>query len=150
MKKKKNRKLLHNNDTSTWSNTAKEQPYLMPGTSTYEEYQEDLQMHDPFRPDDDWHEKQEIKNEDHSQILMEKAEEQKYPPVVKLKATREIAKMSQFKEVKRDAIEIAKETEDEKDDSIAEHMRLKDLDNVVYNDGVTVDEFLPKALSKYM
>lgn len=147
--KNKKRKVLYNHETSTWEDTSKEQPYLMPGTETYEEYQTDLQTHEPFKPDDKWHEQQLQNNVQHKKKLVEKAELQQKPDTGRNKAMLQMRKRVQFDEVKQQAIEAAKETETKKDDEKAARMLPKSLDTLVYDDGVTEDDFLPKALRKY-
>lgn len=149
-KNRRKRRYGNNNEKATWENTAKEQPYLMPGTAEYVEYQEDLKDHDPFRPNDEWHDKLEQKTEDHSLRLMQKAEEAKRPDVKKRKYTSQIMKEAQFAQVKKAAKSMAEHTETKADDRKAARMDVEDTEDLVYNDGVTSDDYLPKALSKYM
>lgn len=141
---------LHNNMKDKWVNDAKEQPYLMPGTSEYKERQEDLQMHDPFRPDDAWHDKLEESNEDLQEALMLKADRHKEQSTQKIKTRRQAIKASEFEAVKHAAIAEAAKTDTKEDDKRAAGMRQHDLDSLVYDNGVTEEEYLPKALSKYM
>lgn len=150
--KRKKKQVLYNNDKATWENTAKEQPYLMPGTESYEEYQEDLQMRDPFKPDDEWHNKKEKENAERvvkSTKKYETANKQPNKHEGIRNYNRHMAKEAQFQDVKRQAIKNAKKTETEKDDKKVQRAMPKDLDKLVYDNGVTEDEFLPKALKKY-
>lgn len=150
MARKKKRQALYNNEKATWENTAKEQPYLMPGTEEYEERQEDLSLHDPFRPDDSWHEKQEEQNEHHGEALREKADEMRRPEESKRKYRQQMSKMVQYEAARKAAAEATLQTQTQADDMAVREMRLKDLHDVVYDDSVTEDEFVPKVLSKYV
>lgn len=147
---RKKRKFIPNNDKSTWENTAKEQPYLMPGTVEYQEYQEDLQAHDPFRPDDEWHDKQEEKNEEHPRVMAQKQVNPSTPGASKRKYMNYIAKQVQFDALKAKAKREAAKTEDKSDDKRAAGLTFDKTEDLVYNEGVTPDEYLPKALTKYM
>lgn len=134
-----------------WQNTAKEQPYLMPGTETYEEYESDLQLHDPFRPDDVVHDKLEQHNED----IVEARTEAGWEPhrelnVPRWKARNKMFKATQIGELREQAVEQAALTDDPEDDEKAKSKRLPaGVRELVENDGVSQDEFLPRALLKY-
>ena len=68
------RKVYHVNSTDTWSNDDKEQLSLLPGSDGFEEYQEDLREHDPFKPEDDFHEELEEHNEDYAENMSDRQE----------------------------------------------------------------------------
>lgn len=147
MAKKKRR--LHNIDKDTWTNTAKEQPYLMPGTDEYEEYQRDLKFNDPFCPDDEMHAELEESNvqkredrEDHINDIIS-------PVTSRRKYINESQKRAQFGTVKADAIRRAKLTDTFVDDKKANNASIDQLDDIVYNDGVTSDDFVEDALPEY-
>lgn len=150
MARGKKKKMLFNNERSTRENTAKEQPYLMPGTEPYEEYQSDLQMHDPFKPDDKWHDDLEADNAAHAAELQ--AQEQVRHGLDKVQGKRnyqkQISKTTQFKKVKAAAISNAALTETLDDDKRASGMRLKDVESLVYDNGVTQDDFEKEALDE--
>lgn len=150
-KDKKNKGIMNaavpNHDKQTWENTTKEQPYLMPGTAEYEERVEDLHAHDPFRPDDKWHEKLEEHDQGHRDrisVRNPKREEEG-----RRNYRLQTAKKTQFGSVKSAAIEQAKQTPQLDDDEEAKKMKPKSLDSLVYDNGVVPDEFLPKSLRKY-
>lgn len=147
---RKKKKFVHNNDRSTWQNEAKEQPYLMPGTVEYQEYQEDLKMHDPFRPDDEWHNEQEQQNENHSEILMAKAEESQKVDNGKRKYMNYMAKEARFKTAKSVAEKAAAKTESTEDDEKVKRMRFKDTESLAYNDGVTPDDYIQEAVDEFV
>lgn len=140
---------IPNHVKQTWQNTAKEQPYLMPGTCEYEEYQEDLKEHNPFKPDDEVHVALEEKNAEHVPEMRKKEVVPEPRQEGKNNYRRHIMKETQFREVKRQAIKQAKKTETLEDDKKAKRAMPKDLENLVYDNGVTQDDFLPKALRKY-
>lgn len=143
------KRIFHNNEKQTRQNTAKEQPYLMPGTEEYEERQEDLRMHDPFRPDDAWHDKKEQENEEYAERLAVKASEQKERKTSDRKYTWQMGKRDQFLEGKEAAIAQAQLTESLEDDKRAERMLPKGVEDIVYNDGVAEDDYVPAVLRKY-
>ena len=139
-----------NIDVDTWQDDAKEQPYLMPGTKEYEEYQRDLKEHDPFKEDDLAHIKFEEHNEAHSELLREKTKESITEPTSKRKYRNVMAKTTQVRELRKEAMERALKTETKVDDEKAKSRRLPEgVDKIIQNDGVTQDEFIPKALRKY-
>lgn len=144
------RRASSNNVKDTWQNTAKEQPYLMPGTSTYEERQEDLQLHDPFRPDDDFHQKLEKENAGHSVELAEKGNKAHEHQGGKHNYQQYIRKEAKFAGVKSAAEDAARRTETVLDDRSVQRMSPDGLENLEYNNGVSEDDYLPKALQKYL
>lgn len=143
------RKIRRNNSKVDWENDTKEQPYLMPGSSEYEEYQNDLHMHDPFRPDDEWHNELEEKNEEQ---FVPKSEPKEAPSerVNRWKFIRQQSKASQFDDVKNAATIAAEETESKKDDKRVAHMKKKDLEEIVFDDGVDDEEYVSKTIRKYI
>lgn len=148
-KKKGRKKYKPNNDKATWENTAKEQPYLMPGTVEYQEYQDDLMTHDPFKPDDEWHEDREDENEDYRPAMTEKFQSNNGAPVPQRKHMNLIAKQAMFNVAKSTAVEKASRTKSKKDDKIAAGMDLGDVESLTYNDGVTPDDYVEEVLEEY-
>lgn len=151
MAKKSKKRVLYNNEKSTRENTAKEQPYLMPGTAEYEEYQADLKMHDPFRPDDDFHNDLEEVNESHTDVIKQKndASDGVDTSVGKRSYSKRIMKETQFTRLKSDAATLADKTETPEDDKRVARAGPDFVEDLVYDDGVTQDEFEPRALSKF-
>lgn len=143
------KKVNHNNERSTWENTAKEQPYLMPGTAEYEEYKDDLQEHDPFRPDDAWHSKQEEICENHSENLVKKAEKAIECMPIRQKVIKQRQKTDEINKVRHEINDKCEANATKKDGKKTAKVVPDDLDNLIYDDGVTEDAFLPKALTKY-
>lgn len=132
-------------------NDTKEQLYLMPGTPEYEERQEDLKMHDPFKPDDDWHNEREQVNQSHTREMKKKQDEDKEDaPTGYSHYQHRMAKEEQFSDVKKTATSMALATETKEDDKAAEHINRRGLEDLVIDEGVTEDEYVPKALAKYM
>lgn len=132
-------------------NDTKEQLYLMPGTPEYEERQEDLRMHNPFKPDDDWHEQVEQVNQSHAAQMQKKRDEDKDDaPTGYSHYQHRMAKEDQYSDVKKAATEMALQTETKKDDEAAESINRRGLEDLVIDEGVSEEEYLPKALSKYM
>lgn len=145
----KRKKRLHNIDKDTWDNTAKEQPYLMPGTDEYEEYQRDLKSNDPFCPDDEMHVALEESNvqkredrEDHINDIIN-------PVTSRRKYISESQKRAQFGIMKAEAIRKAKLTDTLADDVKAKNASIGQLDDIVYDDGITSDDFVEDALPEY-
>lgn len=148
MAKKKKKQILFNHEKSTWENTAKEQPYLMPGTAEYEERCEDLQEHDPFRPDDVWHEKEEEENAEHAEELRVQNGRQSVSEVQR-KYLRYMSKEMQAKAAKSAVLAAVEATETLDDDRRAKRALPKELEALEHDDSVTEDDYLPKALRKY-
>lgn len=148
---KKKRQVLPNHEKSTRENTAKEQPYLMPGTAEYEEYQSDLKMHDPFRPDDSFHDNLEKVNENHTDAIEQRndASDGVDTSIGKRSYSKRIMKEVQFSRLKSDAAALADKTETPEDDKKVARAGPDFVEDLVYDDGVTQDEFEPKALSKF-
>jgi len=146
---KKKVKIQHNNNKSTWENTAKEQIYLAPGSPEYEEYKNDLKEHDPFRSDDAFHNKLEATNSDYRAVLLQKSE-QMQPSASHNKAILQQQKKGQFNAIRHKAQHHAEKTETTDDDQRTRSMQLDDLADIVFDDGVTSDDFSPKVLSKYL
>ena len=138
----------HTNDND---NDSREQPYLMPGAPAYEQRQEDLQMHDPFRPDDEWHNEREVMNQSHASLMQKKHEKSKgNSPTGNLQYRHRMAKEDQYKEVKHEAMDLALTTETKEDDKIAESINRRGLEDLVFDEGISEDEYVPAAIKKYM
>lgn len=149
MAKKKRRRVNHNNEKATWENTSKEQPYLMPGTSAYDEYTSDLKEHNPFRPDDKWHDEREDDVEEYGEALAKKAAGAINPTTSRRKSILQQQKLGLFRNVKRRAVDMASKTEDTNDDKAAKRMLPDDLEDLIYNDGVAQDDFVPESLTDF-
>ncbi len=141
---------MSNNVHDTWQNTAKEQPYLMPGTSAYEERQEDLQLHDPFRPDDVFHDKLERENVEHSRELAEKAGKAHEHQGGTHNYQQYIRKETQYAQAKHTAEDEARRTATQSDDCRVKRMSPEGVENLEYDNGVAEDDYLPRALQKYL
>lgn len=120
----------------------------MPGTAEYEERCEDLQEHDPFRPDDVWHEKEEQENAEHAEELRQKSAENILPEGRRLYRNY-MMKATQAKAAKRLVTDAVERTETLDDDRLAKRALPKELEQLNYDNGVTMDDYLPKALQKY-
>lgn len=150
MARKKNVK-LDTSGSDTHQNTAKEQPYLMPGTSEYRERCEDLQMHDPFKPDDEFHKKLEEHNENHTEniAVKNKSSDSFGKNMGKRGYAHRMAKLSEAKSVMSAAMSRAERTESKDDDNRVKRRGDDLMEKLSYDEGVTDDEMLPKALRKF-
>ena len=137
---------------AVWENTAKEQPYLMPGTPEYEELQEDLKLHDPFRPDDEFHAELEARNEDHPEDLEEGNEARAAENNGGGKHNYEVSirKHTQFDKLKKEAEAAAVATKTLADDARAHRLTPEQVEAMVYDNGVTESEYVPRAIRKYI
>lgn len=140
------RKIRKNNKKVNWENDTKEQPYLMPGSPEYEEYQNDLRMHDPFRPDDAWHDELEEHNEEIQVHTPNPAEQN----TSRWKSIRQQSKRVRFETAKKETMKAAALTESQADDKKASKMKLKDLDEMTFDDGVNGEEYVSKTIRKYI
>lgn len=132
-------------------NDAKEQISLTPGTDAYDSYEAGLQLHNPFAPDDSFHEELESANAEHAKMMDEKRLKSKNRSLTSQQQYRHrMAKEDMFREVKDTAMDMALKTETKEDDKVAAGINRKGLEGLVLDEGVTEDEYLPKALSKYM
>lgn len=140
-----------NNEKSTWENTAKEQPYLMPGTETYEEYEHDLKEHDPFRPDDEFHKNEEEEIVETVTTRRETSNAMIEPTTAQKKALLQRRKRDVLNERSKEA----KATPSKADDAAVANAKRQ----TIYNDGIMaeqVDEwqelaaYLPSSFDKYM
>lgn len=140
------RKLRSNNRRVDWENDAKEQISLAMGSAEYKEYQEDLRMHDPFRPDDDWHDKLEEQNAEYSKPKPVKNAND----TGKNKFIREQRKRAVFNDTKDAVIKAAAKTETKEDDKCAKSMKLKDMDEIIFDDGADEEDYMSRTMSKYL
>lgn len=62
-RRRRKSKVYYNNETDTWSNDSGEQPYLMPGTESYEAYQASLLEKENQKNGDEFHDDLERTNE---------------------------------------------------------------------------------------
>ncbi len=138
----------------THQNTDKEQISLAPGSAEYDAYLEDLAEVDPYNDKDEWHNEMHERNEEHDDLLADKAEAaQNYETQAAKKTYRnKMAKEARSRQVRREAMEIARSTPSREDDKIAAGIGREDeiLNQLEINDAVTADEYVPKALSKYL
>lgn len=72
-RRKRKEKVYYNSDTDTWSNDSNEQPYLMPGTASYEAYQAKNQEQLEKKIGDDFHHELEAHNESIRDEQLEKS-----------------------------------------------------------------------------
>lgn len=140
-KNNNNRKtrVYYNSDTDTWSNDTHEQPYLMPGTQSYEAYQEQQLKDDPNQPDDEFHKNLEEDNEDYrEEQVQEDKEFEKKSEVTRRKYRRYMSK-----EVQRKAAEKIIE------DGLERDIPTRDFSDELYDDGVSGDKFVHEAAVDY-
>lgn len=135
----KRRKGNFNNIKDTRTNTAKEQPYLMPGTDEYEEYVRDLKDHDPFRPDDEFHQEMDDYNEQLPQRLLEKSQNNEDDDGKKQKARREMEKRAVHLTARAKVIREAMMTPGISDDILAR--MITDDNPVLHDDSVDADGY---------
>ena len=132
-------------------NDAKEQISLTPGTDAYDSYEDGLQLHNLFSPDDSFHDELESANAEHAKMMDEKRLRSKNRSLTSQQQYRHrMAKEDMFREVKDTAMDMALKTETKEDDKVAAGINRKGLEGLVLDEGVSEDEYLPKALSKYM
>lgn len=134
--KKKGSKYDFNHMTSNWENDAKNQTSLEMGTSTYEEYVEDLKEHNPFRPDDEMHDELESYNE----IIVNKLRDRNATlkdNFAKHKARMEMAKREFYKKHYSTLEREVEATPDPEDDRRLAEFSPK---SYVVSDGITVQE----------
>lgn len=148
MAARKRKKARPNNGRDTWQNTAKEQPYLMPGTAEYEERVEDLKMHDPFRPDDEFHKEMEEKNEDYKSDLAER--HHKRDEVETQRHIRTRAKEGMYDSVAEKLQEEAAKTETMVDDERVAKLREKSVQDVTTDYSVLPDDYAGVVMDKYL
>ena len=139
----------NNNEKQTWQDESKEQISLAMGTPEYREYQEDLMEHDPFRPNDEWHEELEQSYDELVDDRREQSEEHLAPDVKRRKYSAQLKKTLLFEDVKRKAMQAAQQTETLADDKEAAKLDVEDTEGLVYNDGVTGEDYVNKTLAKY-
>lgn len=134
-----------------WENTDKEQISLALGSAEYKERVEDLQNCSPDKPDDKFHSELEERNEIQADDVSKKNRQRdEQNDTSERKYRHQTAKRMQFKGVKSAAISAALATETLSDDKKAKRMMPKNLDDIVYDDGVAEDDYLPTALNKYL
>lgn len=145
---RRRKKARPNNMQDTWQNTAKEQPYLMPGTAEYEERIEDLKMHDPFRPDDEFHQELEERNEDLPQDIA--LRQPKKDNVMAERKLRERVKDSMYDSIAEKLQNEAAKTETMVDDERVAKLRQKDLEGYVSDNTVLPDDYTGTVMDKYL
>lgn len=142
---------LKGNRRDTHQNTDKEQFSLAMGSEEYQARQKDLFENSTKKEDDAFHEKLEDSNEVQAKDVRDrrqKSDEQN--DVAERKYRLEEKKRTEFKDAKRQAQRFASKTETKEDDKAARRMSPKGLENIVYDDGLSEDDYLPSALSKYI
>lgn len=139
------------NIPDNWENTDKEQISLALGSAEYKERIADLEACSPDRPDDKFHSDLERRNEiQASDVSKKNRQKDEQNDIAERKYRNQTGKRTQFGTVKATAIANAMKTETLSDDKKAERMMPKNLDNIVYDDGVVEDDYLPTALKKYL
>lgn len=137
-KKRKKSKVYYNSGTDTWSDDAREQLSLIPGTSTYENYIESRKEASVDEPDDEFHEELEIHNEDYRENQIEKEKDIEVHNVGKRKYRRYMSKDVQSK----DTIKIA-------ENGLDRHVSKHDLNDELFDDGVSGDVYKKEVLRDY-
>lgn len=164
-------------DSSNWQDDSHEQISLAMGSEEYKEFIHDNQMqsntdYDEVRrleiaktqkdrvrdkhdkhSDHDEKERERDYNEAHPVIMQKTSQDKQKKDRDKLyqrKAYAHIKKEAQNDDAERIARKEAEKTESPEDDKKVERQMPKTLENLKYNDGVTEDDYLPKALKKYM
>lgn len=131
--KKKQASVSPNHMKSTWEDDARNQTSLEMGTPAYEEYVEDLQEHDPFRPDDEMHEDLEQYNELIAEKIREKTEKNRgHDPFEKQKVRAEMRKREMVRQEYRRLEKAVKETPTTEDD---EKLKRLDVNSFIHSDG---------------
>jgi len=161
----------------TWDNDAKAQASLEMGSSEYKEYAHDAQMNsatqqgdvsasdmthiDDHAQRDEIHEKavshvetfaSRDKNESHAHGLTarnDRSQATNQQKLMRAKAYAHIKKNDLEAEAMREAMKHAAETPTLEDDKLVQRRLPKTLETIKYDDGITEDDFLPKALKKY-
>lgn len=161
---------------STWQDDSHEQISLAMGSEEYKEFLHDNKMDDKTdysevnrfdrtktqkdriqdrhdkATDHDEHERERSFNEAHPVIMRQVGDGYQKKAKDKLyqrKAYAHIKKEDQDKKTTNRAMKEAEKTETEADDKTIKRNMPKTLENLKYNDGVTEDDYMPKALRKY-
>lgn len=144
--RRRNRRVSANNEKSTWENTAKEQPYLMPGTEEYEERVRDLQSHNPEQ-DDEFHEKLEAHNESVPVVLKERS------TVKDVEGTnrrwRERVKEGMYETVSERLQREAAMTETPDDDRMVASLKKSDFEDYTSDPTVFPDDYEAAVLKDF-
>ena len=138
-KSKRKSRVYYNSDTDTWSNDANEQPYLMPGTQSYEAYVEQQKESSPSKPDDEFHQELEMDNEDYreEQVNEDKSFEKESQDM------RRKSRRYMSKEVKR------KEAEKIIEEGLGRDIPTREFSDELYDDGVSADKFIHESAVDY-
>jgi hypothetical protein len=163
-------------DNSNWQDDSHEQISLAMGSEEYKEFLHDNQMQsktdfDEVRrfeiaktqkdrvrdkhnkaTDHDEHERERTYNEAHAKVMREVGTDKQKKMKTKLnqrQAYAHIKKEDQDSKAVSTARKEAEKTESPEDDKQVRRNMPKTLETLKYNDGVTEDDYLPKALRKY-
>lgn len=151
-KRRRKEKVYYNSDTDTWSNGTMEQPYLMPGTASYEAMQEANQLQLEKKQGDEFHEQLEEYNEE---LRGEQLEEgQKVIDAFN-------ASQQKFKNQRRKA-RMNDEIEDILEDGLGKDVNVdggiagsfnipltNNCKDAMYNDGITDDQYKKTVIREY-
>lgn len=151
-KRRRKEKVYYNSDTDTWSNGAMEQPYLMPGTASYEAMQEANQIQMEKKQGDEFHEELEEHNEKVRSRLIAKG-----------KAVKDAFDTSQQKFKNQRAKErMNDEIEDILEDGLGKDVNVdgglagafniplvKTCDDELYDDSITPGEYKKAVIRDY-
>lgn len=135
----------------TWENTDKEQISLALGSEEYKERIADLAEASADRPDDKFHTDLEESNE--VEAVDNRSKNQKSDErndTSRRKYRNQMGKRKQFEIAKNAVIHAAAETPGDEDDRRASRMMPKNLDKIVYNDGIAEDDYVDTVFDKYM
>lgn len=142
---------LRGNRKDTNENSDKEQISLAMGSQEYKERQKDLFENSARKEDDAFHVELEQRNELQASDKQAVVDKQREKTAVSVRKYRlEQKKRSEFKDIKHRGAQLASLTETKRDDRAVARMTPKGLEDIVYNEGVSEDEYLPSALSRYM
>lgn len=142
---------IKKNNRDNWENTDKTQTSLAMGSPEYRERQRDLYQNSAEKPDDKFHLELEGHNEVQASDVSEKNRRRdEQNDTSERKYRNQTAKQVQYNSVKSTAVAMAAATKTPVDDIKAKRMMPKNLESIVYNDGVSEDDYLPSALKKYL
>lgn len=135
----------------TWENTDKEQISLALGSEEYKERVADLAEVSADRPDDKFHTDLEESNE--VEAVDNRSKNQKSDErndTSRRKYRNQMGKRKQFEIAKNAVTHAAAETPGDEDDRRVSRMMPKNLDKIVYNDGIAEDDYVDTVFDKYM
>lgn len=139
------RRVSVNTEKSTWENTAKEQPYLMPGTEEYEERVRDLQSHK--QQDDAFHDKLEQHNESLPVVLSDRQTKKDVEGTNR--RWRERVKEGMYASISEKLQREAAMTETLADDKMVASLKASDFEGYTSDPTVFPDEYEDLVLDDF-